>query len=330
MTKVSVLMPIYNASRYLQNALDSVRNQSLKDIEIICINDGSTDNSLKIINQNTQNDKRIKIINKPNSGYGDSLNTGLKEATGSYISILEPDDWYDLNFLKDMYHRTQKDNLDVIKADFWQYIEANNINRQYHLFTDRQCDKVLSPTESQFIYSLQPSIWSGLYRRQFLIDNHIKFLKTPGASYQDTSFNFKVFAIAKKALFINKPYVHYRIDNTESSINNIAKKLPFIDTEYDEIDHFIKYYNLSLDFQTQSDYCRFLTYVWATEQLQGAKLCQYLQKISPCAKKISASPTADLFNIRQLAVLHQIADHPRLYAIRRTASKLKKTVLFNH
>lgn len=321
MIKVSTLIPTFNASKYLQNALDSVRNQSLKDIEIICINDGSTDNSLEIFRQNAKKDKRIIIIDKPNSGYGDSLNVGLKAANGQYISILEPDDWYDLHFLENTYDHAQKNHLDVIKADFWQYTETNDTNKQYRLFANQRCNAVLSPKESQFIYSLQPSIWSGLYRRQFLIDNHIDFLSTPGASYQDTSFNFKVFSLAKKAMFVNRPYVHYRIDNAGSSINNISKKLPFIDKEYDEIDRFIKTNKLPSYFIRQSDYCRFLTYKWAMEQLDYKSLAKYLAQISKFLNKLLLE-NSNLLSASQKHELAEMAEHPRIYCFKRTARKI--------
>ena len=168
---VSVLIPIYNASKYLGQALGSVTKQTLSNIEIICINDGSTDDSLEIIHKYAVQDNRINIINKSNSGYGDSMNHGLNIAKGEYIAILEPDDWYEPNMLKMLYQLAAKHNLDVIKGDFYQYSNQTKRDRQYHLFRPEQCNKVFNSDQNTFIYSLQPSIWSALYKREFLIKN---------------------------------------------------------------------------------------------------------------------------------------------------------------
>ena len=273
----SILMPIYNASKYLYQSLNSATSQTLTGIEIICINDGSTDNSLEIIREHAEKDSRIVVVDKPNSGYGDSMNRGLDIAKGKYIAILEPDDWYETNMLKTLYDLAMQNNLDVVKCDFYQYSNQTKQDRQYHLLEPGQCDKVVDNNEDNFIYSLQPSIWSAIYKRSFLNKNNVRFLNTPGASYQDTSFNFKVFALAKRVMFVDKPLIHYRIDNSQSSINNIAKKLSCIDREYDEIDKFIRdALSASTDMQGIANGCRFLTYQWAMEQLNGKLLYNYI------------------------------------------------------
>lgn len=123
-------------------------------------------------------------------------------------------------------------------------------------------------------------------------------------------------------MFIDKPYIHYRIDNSGSSINNISKKLPFIDKEYDKINRFIANHNLPPHFQQQSDYCRSLTYVWATEQLHFGDLRRYLHHISPFARRLANSDTANLFTDQQLVVLRRIAYHPGVYAARKVVGRL--------
>ena len=172
MRTCSVLMPIYNASTYLRQSLDSVTNQTLTNIEVICINDGSTDNSLEIIREYAEKDSRIVIIDKPNSGYGDSMNRGLDIAKGKYIAILEPDDWYETSMLKTLYSLATQNNLDVAKCDFYQYSNQTKRSKQYHLFKSEQCSDILNENQTDFIYSLQPSIWSAIYRRSFLNKNN--------------------------------------------------------------------------------------------------------------------------------------------------------------
>lgn len=276
---VSVLMPIYNASPTLRRALNSVTGQTLKDIEIICINDGSADDSPAIIKEYIAKDKRIKTIDKKNSGYGDSMNRGLDIATGEYIAILEPDDFYEPDMLETLYNAAKRNSLDIVKADFYQYNTAQNSNKRYHLIPHSKANKTLSGKDVEFIYERQPSIWSAIYRRQFLLKNKIKFQTTPGASYQDTSFNFKAFASAERVMFLDKPVINYRVDNAGSSINSVNNKLDYIDKEYDEIDHFID--DKHLDYlRPEAAYCRYITYRWAMSKLPMGQRRDYVKHIS--------------------------------------------------
>ena len=116
--KVSVLVPICNVEKYLAQCLDSLVNQTLQEIEIICINDGSTDNSLSIIKEFAAKDNRIVIIDKPNSGYGDSMNRGLAIAKGEYIGIVESDDFADVDMFEQLYRFAQLGNIDIVRFHF--------------------------------------------------------------------------------------------------------------------------------------------------------------------------------------------------------------------
>ena len=106
--KVSIIVPVYNVEKYLKRCLDSITNQTLKELEIICINDGSTDNSLKILKQYAHKDKRISIINKQNEGLSVARNTGMEAASGEYIGFVDSDDWIDLDFYKKLYTTAKK------------------------------------------------------------------------------------------------------------------------------------------------------------------------------------------------------------------------------
>ena len=118
---VSLLVPIYNVERYLAECLDSALGQSLRDIEIICINDGSTDSSRKIIERYLQADPRVRVIDKPNSGYGASMNQGLDAARGEYVGILESDDFFESDALERLLDAARACDAQVAKADFWFY-----------------------------------------------------------------------------------------------------------------------------------------------------------------------------------------------------------------
>ena len=121
MPKISVLVPIYNVEKYLEECLESIISQTLQDIEVICINDGSTDGSLKIIKKYAKNDPRFVIINKKNSGYGDSMNRGLAKATGEYIGIVESDDWVEKDMFESLYSLAKENEAEVVKSNFYNY-----------------------------------------------------------------------------------------------------------------------------------------------------------------------------------------------------------------
>lgn len=264
MPKISVLMPIYNVERYLHEALLSVADQTLRDIEILCINDGSTDDSRAIAAEFCKLDARFRLIDKPNSGYGASMNRGLAEAQGDYIAILEPDDIYEPTALETLYKAAQVSDADVTKANYWFYwskpqpkdkliqvvkpawfedaaqiehlavgslvIGSNNGDA-----SDGIACMVADPYELPGIFFMIPSIWSALYKRSYLAEHSIRFLETPGASFQDLSFTFKVFAYTHKVCLVDAPVLHYRQDNESSSVND-PKKAYCVIEELAEID----------------------------------------------------------------------------------------------
>lgn len=264
MPKISVLMPIYNVERYLREALLSVADQTLSDIEILCINDGSTDDSRAIAAEFCKLDARFRLIDKPNSGYGASMNRGLAEAQGDYIAILEPDDIYEPTALETLYKAAQVSDADVTKANYWFYwskpqpkdkliqvikpawfegaaqiehlavgplaIGSNNGDT-----SDTIACMVADPYELPGIFFMIPSIWSALYKRSYLAERNIRFLETPGASFQDLSFTFKVFAYTHKVCLVDAPILHYRQDNESSSVND-PKKAYCVIEELAEID----------------------------------------------------------------------------------------------
>jgi len=262
--KLSILVPIYNVETYLPQALRSLTNQTLQDIEIICINDGSTDHSLDIIKEFAENDLRVKIIDKPNSGYGDSMNLGLKQATGKYIGILEPDDWIEENAFEVLYQQAERNLADVVKANFFRVKNDHDISKVTEITTEA----VIHPSEDRTVFYFMPAIWSAIYRRDFLIDNDINFLPTPGASYQDLSFSFKVWTLAQTVVLLPAAFVHYRIDNANSSVNNPAKVHCVVD-EYAEIETFLCERGIFGEFGETMNAAKFRNYHWNFQRLNG-------------------------------------------------------------
>lgn len=237
---ISVLVPIYNVERYLDQCLDSLRAQTFEDFEVVCINDGSTDGSRDIIGSFMDRDARFRCIDKPNSGYGASMNRGLAEARGTYVAILESDDFFEPDALQTLYESITDRDAQVAKAAFWFYWSVPRPRRTYFPVVDKEVDgRTICPRLDNYeVFYKKPSIWSALYRRDFLEANDIRFLETPGASYQDAGFNFKVWLCADRAAFTTRAIINYRQDNEASSVNS-PKKVFCVMDEYREMQRFL-------------------------------------------------------------------------------------------
>lgn len=242
MSKVSVIVPVYNVECYIRKCLDSAIRQTLEDIEIICVDDGSTDNCPQILDDYAAKDHRIKVIHKPNGGYGQAMNIGMSQATGEYIAILESDDMIDCQMYEELYRIAKGFNLDIIKADFSRFIENNGIieesnqkiahNGMYNRVIYVK-DELRAVMQNASLYT-----WSGIYNRAFLEKHHIRHNETPGASYQDNGFWFLTVSTATTIYFYDKVFYKLRRDNPNSSFFS-KSKVYCIRDEYDYILNYI-------------------------------------------------------------------------------------------
>lgn len=274
MAKVSIIVPVYNVEKYLKECLDSVQNQTLKDIEIICIDDGSTDLSAQILDEYAKKDSRFKIVHKQNEGYGKAMNVGLDLATAPYVGIVESDDRVEVDMYEKLYVLMEEKRVDMIKADYYEFYEGakgeaieNYIYaiseprlRHYIPLTKGKLEKFLALYDSEFniaeceeAFIFEKYTWSGLYNREFLNKNHIRHNETPGASYQDNGFWFQTMVKAEKIYFTKQAFYHYRIDNLNSSIHSKAKVFAVCDE-----------YNFICDFLDQMGEAGKRFYKWAT------------------------------------------------------------------
>ena len=226
MNKISILVPCYNVEKYVRQCLESIQNQTYTNLEVICVDDGSTDSTGSIIEEFASVDQRFVVVHKPNSGYGDSMNYGLDICTGEYIGIVEPDDWIEPNMYETLLEAALANELDLVRCLWYEGLNAKErIKKCKHVRKNR----VLFPLEYEEIFLLQPAIWSALYRRDLLEEGQkIRFLPTPGASYQDASFAFKTYTKCKRFMMLDKPCHHYRI-NSGSSVSSDGKVLCLLD-----------------------------------------------------------------------------------------------------
>ena len=242
---VSVLIPVYNVEKYLAKCLSSVVRQTLKNIEIIVVNDGSTDSSLQIIKKFAQKDHRIIVVDKKNSGYGNSMNIGLSKATGEYIGIVESDDFVAPNMFESLYNlsyggadrNNEKEirnasRVDVIKGNYYDYYGVPSKpsyaepNREREMIPDSKTPFTLK--ENGQISWGHPSVWSAIYRREFLEENGIRFIEEKGGGWVDNPFFYETLAKAQSIMWTNVPYYYYFRGNPNSSSNKQGDPtLPF-------------------------------------------------------------------------------------------------------
>ena len=329
MIKVSILVPIYNVEQFLPECLDSLINQTLKDIEIICINDGSKDKSPEIIKAYAKKDKRIKVINKENSGYGDSMNQGLKKATGEYVGIVESDDFIDVDAFEKLYEIAKNENVEVVKSNFYEYYgDVKKDKGVSDLFPMDEIGRVLDSREERQIFYQPPCIWAAIYNREFLEKNKINFLPTPGASYQDTGFNFKVWASARRVYFVKRAFLHYRQDNSNSSVKD-AGKIYCVKEEYDDIERFLKEKGLMNELGPLMYTCQFGGYIWNLHRLKFKPAMEFTEVVKEDylqAKKagyLNADRLDEVgkYNSRLMAI-----KHPKMYVLLRPLHDLRNMV----
>ena len=320
---VSIVIPCYNVEKYLKQCLDSVVNQTLRDIEIICVNDGSTDSTLSILKQYADADDRIRIIDKTNSGYGHSMNCGFDDAKGEYIGIVESDDYVDPTMFQDLYTLAKQDELDVIKSGFYFYYskpkEKNIPNPIASPITDQ---RIFCPTtdfksrrEMAEFFNLKPTIWSAIYRADFIRGNHIRFHETPGASYQDASFNFKVWACAKRVRLVKECYLHYRQDNEASSINSPGKVYCICD-EYEEMQRFLDDHQVLKGLlEPVMVRIKYDSYMWNYVRLSEPLQAEFIQRFQEDFRKHEIDGTIHhvLYETYKLETLYKIITDGLLY-----------------
>ena len=200
MTKFSIIVPIYNVEKYLPKCLDSLINQTYSNIEIICVNDGSTDNSLQILEEYANKDKRIKIINQENQGVSVARNNGIDNATGDYILFVDSDDWLEIYACDILNKKLEKNNSDLII--FNAYIAKNN-----------QCNLGFRCNQENIMYS---NMWSICYKREFLNINNIRFPQNIKIA-EDHIFKIQSIVIADKISIVDEFLYYYLADRENSS-----------------------------------------------------------------------------------------------------------------
>ena len=218
---ISVILPIFNTERYLEQCLTSVCEQTLKSIEIICVDDGSTDDSPRIMDSFARRDPRVKVIHKENGGYGKAVNFGISQATGEYIAIVEPDDYVDTTMYEKLHAKViEFDRPDIVKAAYWRVYNPDTKDQKilpafyYHRVEHTDVLFTLDQ-DAEFLYH-HPSIWTALYKRSFLRDFDIWMHEIPGAGWADNPWLIETLVQARSIVYLDECLYYYRESNTGS------------------------------------------------------------------------------------------------------------------
>ena len=242
MAKVSVIVPIYNVEKYLPKCLDSLINQTLDDIEIILVNDGSTDNSGNIAKEYKAkyNDKFI-YLEKENGGLSDARNFGIPYAKGEYIAFLDSDDYIEEDAYEKMYEKVKKEDADYIECDFiWEYPNKQIIDKRIEYINKKD-----------MVAKVRVVAWNKLIKRELIIKNNITFPK--GLRYEDIEFTYKLIPFLQKVSYIDKPFVHY-VQRNNSIANVQNEKTADIFIILDNVEKYYKEKNLYDEYKEQIEY----------------------------------------------------------------------------
>jgi capsular polysaccharide export protein len=233
--KVSVILPIYNVEKYLEQCLESLVHQTLKEIEIICVNDGSTDNSLNILDNYSKMDSRIVVINKKNGGTGSARNVGIKAAQGEYIGFIDPDDWVDLSMFEKLYNQIEKNSVDIVMCSIKGFNDLAQTFEDYQYYADvnfiSDLDNKIFTWQDISPFKIPFSSINKIYNKQFIDKYKIEFAE--GLDFEDHKFIFMSMIKAKGSIFIREPLYIYRYNRkgsvTTDKNNRIIDHLEIID-----------------------------------------------------------------------------------------------------
>ena len=235
--KISVIIPVYNSSTNLRKCLDSVVNQTLKDIEIIVINDGSTDDSKNIIEEYTVKYKNIIFIDQENKGIGKTRNIGIKKATGEYITFVDSDDYIKENMLEEYYKYAKKHNFDLVIGSY-----IKKINNKEIIFENNKFKTGNVKTTPQILYLIEYGPWAKLYKREMLINNNIYFDEK--RKYEDMPFVSKALLKSKLIGQITEPYYYYIIHNNSETTTMDKRVFDILDILKEIKDYYKREYYL--------------------------------------------------------------------------------------
>ncbi len=308
--KISILIPSFNSAKYIKECLESVIHQTLKDIEIICIDANSNDGTLDILESYAKKDNRIKIILSNSASLGYQLNLGIASANAKYISIVESDDYADLSMCEKLWNLALLYDCDMIKADIIGF--KSNKTTYLPMITHKNFfsvyGQVLNPSVDIIKHSWTMN-QSGIYKLDFIKNNKIKANETRGASYQDFGFWFLMMSMAKSIYFHKEALYYYRQDNQSSSVKD-KNKVYCVNDECKYVEDFL-IKNLKNDLTQVFYYKKFKLYIWNLNRIDKKYALEFLKHFSLEFGKYILSN--DVFSKNELKDINEIINTPEKY-----------------
>lgn len=241
MPKVSIIMPSLNVGGYIRQCIESVTSQTLEDIEIICIDAGSTDGTLEILKEYEANDSRITLMHSDKKSYGYQMNAAMAKSTGDYIAIVETDDYIAKDMFERLYALSENGQVDLIKSNFYHVSEDGQIKRDEGKKGLIKEKAAFTINDYPAIIKAHPSIWAGIYRSKFIKDSNIAFKEEPGGAWVDNPFFYETAFRAESIVYTDEAYYYYREFNPTSSTNNLGDYTIPIKRMLDNLDVVDKY-----------------------------------------------------------------------------------------
>lgn len=246
--KITLIVPVYNVEKYLPQCMNSLVNQTLKDIEILCINDGSTDNSLEILKSYADKDNRVRIVTQQNAGQGAARNVGIREAKGKYLAFVDSDDWQDIHFCEKMYEIAERNDVELVIG---RYVNFDDKSQKIVscpavediLLFERFQNKIFSFDDAQDLYFNQicGAPWNKLYRTDFMRKNKLYFRE--GIKYEDYPHFFKMFICVKRAVLCPERVYFYRLNRQGSDATDIKRNGFVFFSHFNDIEQTLKKHN---------------------------------------------------------------------------------------
>lgn len=300
--QVSIIVPAYNVENYIERCLNSLVNQTFKDIEIITINDGSTDKSLELLNKYAKEDIRVSVIDLGDEGVSYCRNLGVEKANGKYIMFVDSDDWIDSNMIEAMYKKAEENKLDLVMCSYIREFKDHSKEKRFNLpeeiiykedkVKNELLRKLVGPVKEELsnpeMLDALGTVWGKLYRADILKENKLKFVDLSEiGSAEDTLFNIFTFNYLKKVMFLNKPMYHYWRDNPKSVTSQYNPKLK------EQRKVFFKYI---------SDFLKENNFVQVFEEALNNRICTSVLGLGliECSKNNKVSGINKIKNIKKI------------------------------
>ncbi len=248
--KVSIIIPVLNSIKYIDECINSVLNQSLQEIEILMVDGGSTDGTLQKLYEYEKKDPRCKVLHSKLKSCGYQNNFGLKNAIGEYIAFVESDDVVLQSMYEELWNKAKKYDLDYVKGDFETFYYLQNNEKILEPLRSMPKDfygNIINSFDYPQLLICDIYLWKGIYKRTFLIENAIWQNETPGAAFQDVGFAFQSISCGRRVMYVDKAYYHYRRDNQSSSVYNVNGYV-FLKNEFLFLEHL---------FENKTDFSKF-------------------------------------------------------------------------